>query len=413
LSDPVSIVVLAAFAVLILLQTALAISAVRRLRQHYEPLADEECPAAMVLLCLRGGDPFLHRSLGRLISQDYPDFRVRIVIDSERDEAHRFVREALGGELPPHVEVLTLQHHFDTCTYKMSGILEGTKIIPPEVRFVALMDGDTIPHSTWLRELAAPIVRVDAAVTTGNRWYFPDDPGFGNMCRFCWNAVALPLMVLFRIPWGGTMAVRRDLIEDPRLRERLRHAFSEDTTIGQFAHETGRRIRFESRLVIVNREDVGLRGFFEFETRQLLAVKLQHASWPWIASHGVLTSVLTVYPLTRLFISPGYWFDIAYIVFLMVLWAQELLQGAVIRKMLRERGERMGDWPLKRWWFSFLSSFGLPLVHLIAVLRAVVTRRIMWRGVRYRIGGRPPVQVQRDEWMHTPPAAPRRQFEST
>ena len=122
-----SLGLIAFFALLTLWQLGMNSFSMRCLRRvRTEPLADAECPPALVVLCLRGGDPFLGRSLRHLIEQDYPDFRVRIVVDSPGDEAHRYLAEIWGASPPSHVEVRTLTERFSTCTFKMSGILAGT-----------------------------------------------------------------------------------------------------------------------------------------------------------------------------------------------------------------------------------------------------------------------------------------------
>jgi cellulose synthase/poly-beta-1,6-N-acetylglucosamine synthase-like glycosyltransferase len=84
-------------ALLLILQLALKTRVIRHMRQPLSPLIeDANCPPAIVVLCLRGGDPFLHHSLGRLIHQDYPRYRVRIVVDSPEDSAQAILSEAIG-----------------------------------------------------------------------------------------------------------------------------------------------------------------------------------------------------------------------------------------------------------------------------------------------------------------------------
>jgi Glycosyltransferase like family 2 len=399
--DSLTLAVVAALALLLVLQLMLKVRAIRHLRRPLPPLIEgADCPPALVILCLRGGDPFLHRSLGLLIDQDYPRYRIRVVVDSPGDEAHQYLRDVFGGSPPAHVEVLTLTERHPTCTYKMSGILFGTQEIPEGTACVALMDGDTVPHRSWLRELATPIVRDGAGVSTGNRWYAPQQLSLGSLCRVWWGASALSLMTLFRIPWGGTMAVRSDLLQDEELRTRLRHAYSEDTTIGQFAVDRGERIEFPPTLVIVNREVIGLRSLFQFDVRQLFAVRLTHHCWPWMALHGLVSSLVLSYPLWRQCCQSVSWeADVAFAVYIGAWGLSEVLQMVSIRRVLATRGERMAGWSEpKRWGYAILALLVLPCLHFIAVLHAATLRRVYWRGVWYRIGGQPPLRVDRDEW---------------
>lgn len=403
--DPLTTSLAAYLFLLLAVQLALKWWVIRHIRRPLPALlADDECPPALVVLCLRGGDPFLHKSLGLLIDQDYPRYRIRIVVDSPEDEAHQYVRDVLGETPPPHVEVRTLAERYATCSYKMSGILHGTQDLPEGTALVALMDGDTVPHATWLRELATPIVREGAGVSTGNRWYAPHRATLGSMCRFWWNACLLPLMTLFRIPWGGTMAVRSDLIRDEELRRRLRHAYSEDTTIGQFALDRGERIVFPPTLIIVNREEIGVRSFVQFDVRQMIAARITHHSWPWLWLHGILSSLGMMYPLTwLLFVPVGWPADAAFGLYYFTMWGAELVQAFSIRRVLATRNERITGWnEASRWWYAAVAVLVLPYLHLAAAIHAATLRRVCWRGVWYRIGGRPPVQVERDEWSQTP-----------
>jgi hypothetical protein len=395
----IAVIVAGGLAGLAVLNVVLAVLVERRLRRPTLPLlSDAEAPEGLVLLCLRGGDPFLERSLRRLFDQDYPRYRVRIVLDSAADSARQYVDAVLRDMQPKHVEVVTLGERFKTCTYKMSGILSGTQSLPAGTAFVALMDGDTVPHRTWLRELATPIVRGGALCTTGNRWYFPEHPTLGSMVRVCWGAGALVMMALQRIPWGGTMAVRRDVIEDPRLRARIQHAFSEDTTIGQFVEEIGGRVEFDPRLMIVNQETTGLRGFFGFDTRQLLAAKMQHRAWKWIALYGLSGAAMLLYPLARLGgFAANWWTDLAYEVYFLSYASQAILFGPAVRAMLRGRGESLPNWGLRRTLMGLLAVPIAQLTHLLALAKAFTMRKVVWRGVHYKLGGNPPLVVEHDD----------------
>ncbi len=404
----------AAAAVILLLLTLLNVgltcAVVRMLRRPLAPLlSDDECPPGLVVLCLRGGDEFLDRSLRLLFRQDYPRYRVRVVLDSADDPARQFVDRVMAELRPPHVEVVTLAERHPTCTYKMSGILWGTRELPPGTEFVALMDGDTVPHRTWLRELATPLIRGGALCSTGNRWFFPEVSSPAAMVRSVWGASALLLMTVFRIPWGGTMAVRREVIQDERVRERLRHAFSEDTTLGQFVEEIGGRVHIEPRLIILNREQIGLGSFFRFEIRQLLAVRLQHRCWKWMALHGLTSLPLLAYPLARLAGMPtGQGVGAAFLAYSLTLGWQSLQLGAEVRRLLEAREEELPTWSLRRVWHAIVAVPATLLLHWAAVVRALGARRVMWRGVHYRIGRETPLRVLYHESPELVPEASRR-----
>ena len=61
------------------------------------PLPDEQCPKAVVILPLRGDDPTLRDCIEGLLSQDYPDYAIRVVIDHRDDPAWSVVEEVVKG----------------------------------------------------------------------------------------------------------------------------------------------------------------------------------------------------------------------------------------------------------------------------------------------------------------------------
>ncbi|MFV0444132.1 MAG: glycosyltransferase [Planctomycetaceae bacterium] len=390
------------FAVLSVVHLVLLTRTVRRLLTPDAPLLqDQECQPAVVLLCLRGDDPHLPRTLARLAELDYPDYRIRIMLDSETDAAGEAIRRVLSPQLVERFEVRVLTKRFDSCTYKMSAILEGTRELPPGTAVLALLDGDTVLHRSWLRELATPILRGQAEVVTGNRWYIPERTTLANLVRYWWSSSALSLMYVLKLPFGGTMALRPEIIENEPLRERIRHAFSEDTTIGQFVTEQGGRVLFQRSLTINNGEDISLRGFFNFDTRQLLAVRMQHANWTWLGLHGLLSCAWAVYPVLRGWLPFEPWIVYTFRSLLAGLCLQAFLQDWAVRRILKARGEQPAWWSPWRLLLSLPALLLLAFLHTAAVIRAFLTRHINWRGVVYRLHGQPPVQVLRDEWAGT------------
>src|SRR5690606_22940746 len=175
-------------AVIAAVQVLLGLRLLRAFRSGSPPrLEDAECPPVLVVMCLRGTDPFLSRSLRELFRQDYPNYRVRIVLDSESDPAGGLVEEVRRELGAGHVEIISLTSRDRFCSAKMSALLRGTSDLPVQIEFVATFDGDCVLHRSCLRELIAPLVREDATVTTGNRWYVPETLSLAAVARMQWN----------------------------------------------------------------------------------------------------------------------------------------------------------------------------------------------------------------------------------
>ena len=142
---------------LILGQTAMLVAYARFLYRFRGPaLVDDACPRAAVILCVRGLDPFLPACLKGLLQQDYPDYDVWIVVDSTRDAAWPVVNELVQQSGKDNIHVLPLTRRIDTSSRKIAGILQAMLHLEDWHEIVAILDSDTIPHATWLRQLAAP-----------------------------------------------------------------------------------------------------------------------------------------------------------------------------------------------------------------------------------------------------------------
>lgn len=126
----------------------------RLLRFRRELLSDAECPRGAVILCLRGGDPFLRNCVAELLNQDYPNFEVHVIVDHPDDPANAILDELLAETGSERVHVKFLKDPLDTCSLKCSSVVQAVRSLDESVDFIAQLDADTIPHATWLRELA-------------------------------------------------------------------------------------------------------------------------------------------------------------------------------------------------------------------------------------------------------------------
>jgi cellulose synthase/poly-beta-1,6-N-acetylglucosamine synthase-like glycosyltransferase len=385
-------------------QGVLLIGYVRFLYKFRRPLlADNECPPAAAVLCVRGLDPFLAASVKGLLQQDYPDYEVYIVVDSVRDPAWPVVNTLAKQSKRGNVSVLTLTDRLPTTTRKISGVLQALGRIDASRKIVALLDGDTIPHASWLRELAGPLKDPRVGVASGNRWYMPARLTAGSLVRYLWNAAAVVQMYFYDTCWGGSLAFKTELLRETDLRQRLANAFGEDNATSHCARRHGYRVAFAPSLMMVNREtcDVGsLSGFLQ---RQLLSVRLHNHWWPAIVLHGFST---TVTPILCAAVSiaaaifgnwaMAAWMAAAFAGYWASMVAMVLPLEWCSRRIVRARGEQVTGFGLAGWLRVALTIPLAQAVHFKATVSALFTRDHRWRGVRYRFNGLSPVQVIED-----------------
>ena len=122
--------------------------------------------------------------------------------------------------------------------------MQAASSLDESVGFIAQLDADTIPHSTWLRELATALADERVGAATGNRWYMPERVSIAAMVRYIWNAAAVVQMYSYGIAWGGTLAVKTSVLRETDLLKRWSNAFCEDTMLYAFLKKHRLRVAF-------------------------------------------------------------------------------------------------------------------------------------------------------------------------
>ncbi|MDR3232372.1 MAG: glycosyltransferase family 2 protein [Planctomycetaceae bacterium] len=353
-------------------------------------------PKTAVCLALRGADPFLKRCITGLLTQDYPNYSVRLIVDSQEDSALPIVQRIL--EEIPHrcacsVDIMTVTEHNETCTLKCNSLLHALETLDPSFEVFAVCDADTLVHPSWLRDLVEPLSDPGIAAATGYRWYVPEKPNTGSLVRYLWNAAAVVQIYLYRIAWGGSMALRRDLFGN--VAKSWRTAFTDDASLAPALKAAGCKLVFVPPLFMVNRETVTLSAFHRWVKRQLLCAKLHHPSWNNVAAQGILIT-LPLLAAVGLFVAGmcyGDWRTAVWSAAAVALYwggvygTLPIMEGA-IRKMLRERGERAERWSWKRMLLTLAVIPVTQLVYTSALLRLYFVRRVEWRGAEYEIAGK-------------------------
>jgi cellulose synthase/poly-beta-1,6-N-acetylglucosamine synthase-like glycosyltransferase len=384
-----------------LLQAVLTVGYYIVLKRWRVPLIDSAAaPPAYVILCLRGGDPFLSKCIQGLLSQDYPGYRVRFMVDSSADPSLVAVREAVAQHSFTRYEILTLHNPLPTCSLKCSGLaqavedLVGNEELIAAGGFVALLDADTIPHPTWLRELATGLQDANVGAVTGNRWYMPDRPSLGAMTRHIWNAAAIVQMYFYKIAWGGTLAIKLDSIRRADLLRWWTLALCEDTMTQKKLATIGQRLQFIPSLMMVNREDVSLMRLVPWIRRQLLTTRLYHPYWHLVLFHGISSAaqLLWGWGMGLYFLVQGNWSIAAACVATMVVYQLALNAllpwiSAPVEAIVAARSEPV-DWRKRLTMFTMTwAVLVTQWAYTWALVTCIFTRSAQWRGIEYRVDG--------------------------
>lgn len=398
---------------LLVLQVPLVAAFLRVLRRWRSYRRDDApCPKAAVILCLRGPDPFLADCVRAILQQDYPDYELRVVVDSRHDPAWEVIEQTAAELRAENVQILPLGQRRQTCSLKCSSVLQAIGGLDESFEAIALVDADTIPHRTWLRDLMAPLADPKVGAATGNRWYMPSDASWGSLIRYVWNAAAVVQMYCYGIPWGGTLAVKAEVFRRSDLLERWGNAFCEDTMLKRQLAKLGLTVVFVPSLMMVNRESCNIMGFFGWVRRQLLTARLYHAYWPAVVAHGLSTFLVPVFALLVAVCAAfmGFWEATKWaagglVAYELCLLPLVLSMEPAVRQIVRSRGESTA-------WLSPLkvarTVLALPLtqvVYAVALTSVLGLRIVRWRGIAYQIEGPRRIQLL-DYRPYAPPDAP-------
>lgn len=400
-------VVVAVFAALVLPQVALTLWFVWIVRQRTrEFLSRNEVRSnaakvpAEVILCLRGCDATLNDVFAALAGQSHTAWRLRVVVDSEDDPAWEVAQaavtrlEATGASWWGSV-IEPLGCWPDRGSLKCASLRQALRSLAAETRVVALIDADSVVHRDWLLTMVDECLRPGVGAVSGNRWYAPDHDSPAAVVRAIWNAAAIVQMTTFGIPWGGSLAVRREAIDDCRWADVIETTLCEDTALAAPLEKAGWTYRFVPALLAIDRDDdIALGPLTRWITRQLLTARLHHPAWPLVATHGILTSLALAaaaagfaYTWLTAQRSATWLFGTALVVYELVNMGLLIVIAKAARTATHDRTSPPRSLTPGRClrWLALIPM--TQWVYGLAIARSMTARWIEWRGVVYAIHG--------------------------
>lgn len=347
-----------------------------------------------VILCVRGNDPSLEECLQALDVQNWPDYQIQVGLDSSDDPAYELV-QSFAASASHEVSVHLLKQIPQNGSLKCAVLAEIVEQLDERFDAIALVDADSIVQPDWLETLVKPLSGKSVGAVTGTRWFEP--PGgnqvpFGTQVRAIWNAAAIVQMHLYKIPWGGSLALKMQTVRDLKLLSRWRTMLCEDTGLKEIFLSAGLRIVHPPSLVVVNREVSSVGEVCNWLVRQLMTVRLYHRHWFWVAVHGLTVGSVTAASAVLLVLSLvlGQWNTA---IALCLGFALYNGLGWLLLDRLCQINHRWipgtGEGPVRaanrRNWLGWMLAIPVTqLVHLWATLQAIFASRIEWRNVVYR-----------------------------
>ncbi|MBD2663059.1 glycosyl transferase, family 2 [Richelia sinica FACHB-800] len=357
-------------------------------------LADEQLPKTVIILSLRGADPFLANCLRSLLNQNYPNYDLKLVVDRQEDPAWQIATQVIQEQGATNVQISSLKIIRQSCSLKCSALIQAISELDESYQVVALVDADTIVHPNWLRELVSPLGHPQIGATTGNRWYVPTGKYWGSLVRYIWNVSAVVQMGLYGIPWGGTLAIKTQVIHQTGILDKWNQAFGEDTLIRSALSKHGLRVKFVPSLLILNQEETKLPSLTYWLKRQLLSSRLYHPLWSAVVGDAVLTVLLPSLVICLLVtaIWTKQWDAVVlslgcYSSYMVALLLLVLLLETQIQPVIRRNG---GPATKLSTATVFKIFIGIPFTQWVyswSLISSLWMPTVKWRGVTYQVKG--------------------------
>ncbi|MBH1999731.1 MAG: ceramide glucosyltransferase, partial [Sphingomonadaceae bacterium] len=223
--------------------------------------------------------------------------------------------------------------------------------------------------------LLFPLVRGKADITTGYRLLLP---GGGAMAALV-GAVEMQLATLPRfasgtMPWGGAMALSREVADRLDLDGALAGRLSDDMTIGLAGWGAKLRMRPVRDLLIASPLEGRVRELLGFGVRQYRHVFTNSAGmWTTATAIVVVQAAAWVWALGW-----GGWHAVA--IGYGAAWARALLRRAIVARVLEPDQARIARRSLI---WDMVLPFAVTWAHLAVQMTAATSRRIRWGGWDY------------------------------
>lgn len=360
---------------------------------------DARGPVA-VILPLRGADPSLPDCLRGLLNQRFAKFSLHVVLDRSDDPAAQVVNDVLESHPSAPVSVHVLKNPLPTCGLKVSALTQVIEELSDSVEFLVLVDADARPDPDWLSDLMAPFTDPSVGATCGIRWYCPKNNSLPEIVRRQWNGDAVVQMHSFQVPWGGSLAIRRDVASQAGNLERWRCSICEDAPLATTLDELGLRLQVVPNVVLANDESIDLAGCFQFIRRQILFALLHHPARRSLMAFGLLKTawpfILILATILNLAAGETSWAWISSSMFFAGYAAQIALLKISGRAVRSAMTRRLGNVQRSPFDIKTLSA-GLLTMNLTAAafLSALTLREIHWRGITYKLHGTNSVRMVR------------------
>jgi cellulose synthase/poly-beta-1,6-N-acetylglucosamine synthase-like glycosyltransferase len=336
--------------------------------------ASPASPGVTLVVPCCGDEPELESNLEAIFRQDYADVSIRLAVEASDDGAVPAIERVLSRH--PGRGALVVAGPARDRSQKVHNLLAALEIAPT-AEVLAFADSDGRPERDWLKLLVAPLERSDVGVASSYRFYLPEPATLSTLLRSAWNASVLTVLGEHdrNFAWGGAMAIRRDVFQRIGVPAAWSGALSDDLAMTHAVRRAGLRVEFVPSCLVGSRGDIGLRALASWCARQIVITRVY---WPALFRVAAGTHILYGaflgmalaqgrFALVALVLLPG------------------ILGGGLRANAIAELAPQWRGTISRHLWAYALLVPAAGLLTLFGVARALVSRRIEWRGKLYEM----------------------------
>jgi len=224
-------------------------------------------PSVLIIVPCKGIDLTLMDNLLSINGQVYKGkHEVLAVVDDEDDPAVPIIKRA-GIK---HI----VAEQYGQGSGKVRAISAAMRQCPEYEAYV-IVDSDALVGPHWLGTLISPLADRGVGISTTFPFFNPKG-GFWSLVKMAWGFIGYSLMEsdLTRFGWGGSLAFRKDLLDDASFKL-FSSSIIDDITLTNIAKKKGLLIRYtESCSPSINSDD-DLGRFLEWSNRQTAVLTTQ------------------------------------------------------------------------------------------------------------------------------------------
>jgi cellulose synthase/poly-beta-1,6-N-acetylglucosamine synthase-like glycosyltransferase len=358
---------------------------VRRERKTKRP---EYTPKAVIIAPHYGWDEETAENVERLLEQDYEgNYEVFFVThakgESDYDISYAHLLEIAAKF--PHARVLLAPNIVENSlprSQKVQNLMTAISALPDDVEVIAFVDADATVQKDWLRLLVQPLQNGDIGATVGARFYMPRTLNFASVVEAIWInfQIALQGDHALAMVWGGSNAIRRELLDAGKVLQRWENAPVEDHNLTHTVRDLKLKVHFVPDCVaITHTGNRTWKQILEFTNRQMVMTFRMGLRTQWACTLFILLPKALI-----VFASIPFAF---YFNRLLLLLLVPYIEIQSYRLFARNLPQWLRDTPKVRENIR-ITAFATPISMFVAGLNAVYAlfqSKIVWGGVRYEI----------------------------